>query len=413
MFPEAAAIYMMMKVKFENLEIPYIKQKTQIEREYKYQHEADKRELKEDYEKSKLPESGFMLRSEYEERSLSKDKNTVEIGEAQSPKDSGMKYVPVPKYKLVKYNSSPGLTELSIPRRLNFDREITGQGIVSSDLTFMVYPSIHYYAVADCTTTDLYVIPLDTSLSDVERVMRANIIRRETNPILSTDKSIETPYIFRTLTPIDFTQDNKKLLIKEKTGYRFDGIWKTDVWVYDFENKKATKLPEIREAIANYWAHSKGANLDEKRWDIYPMGFDKDDSNKIIVCAYAFTGKSPIFLGTWSVDVQGVASGLQALNGNYLPISVVGYRLEYDGVESREFVEEEVEAQEKKEKSAKKEEEKLKKAEEKILEEQYKQKVYQKEMEYLYKLQQSKDAFEQTESANRLDLRKIFHIETK
>ena len=93
MFPEAAAIYMMMKVKFENLEIPYIKQKTQIEREYKYQHEADKRELKEDYEKSKLPESGFMLRSEYEERSLSKDKNTVEIGEAQSPKDSGMKYL--------------------------------------------------------------------------------------------------------------------------------------------------------------------------------------------------------------------------------------------------------------------------------------------------------------------------------
>ena len=389
MFSETAAgLYMMLKTKFQNTEIPYLREKPPIAKEYEYQHKADKKELKEEYEKSKMPESGFMLRSEYEERSLSKDKNTVEIEPAKVPEEYGMKYVPVPKYKLVKYNLTPGFTELQIPRRLNFDREFNGQGIVSSDFTFMVYPSIHYYASADCTSTDLYIIPLDTSLSKLERVKQAHIIRREGQPILSTSKDIDTPYIFRTLTPVDFTVDNTKLLIKEKTGYRFDGIWKTDLWIYDFENKKATALPEVREAISNYWAQAKGANLDETRWDIYPMGFDENNQDRIIVCAYAFTGKAPVFLGTWSIDTKGDFSKLQALNGSSLPISIVGYRLEYDGNQSREFTEAEAERLDKQEKEQKKQEKKLKKEEEKIIEQQYKLKLYQKEMEFLYKQQQ-------------------------
>ncbi len=384
----AAGLYMMMKMKFQNTEIPYLREKPPISKEYEYQQKADEKELKEEYEKSKMPESGFMLRSEYEEKSLSKDKNTVEIEPAQTPKEYGMKYVPVPKYKLVKYNLAPGFTELQIPRRLNFDREVNGQGIVSSDFTFMVYPSIHYYASADCTSTDLYVIPLDTSLSNIERVKQANIIRRETKPILSTSKDIDTPYIFRTLTPVDFTPDNKKLLIKEKTGYRFDGIWKTDLWIYDFENKKATALPEVREAIANYWAQTKGANLDESRWDIYPMGFDENNQDRIIVCAYGFTGKAPVFLGTWSIDTKGDYSKLQALSGSSLPVSIVGYKLEYDGNESREHTEAEAERLEKQEKEHNKEVKRLQKEEEKRLEQEYKLKLRQKEMEYLFKQQQ-------------------------
>ncbi len=389
MFSETAAgFYMMMKVKLQNTEIPFLREKPPVAKEYEYQHKADKKEVKEEYEKSKMPESGFMLRSEYEERSLSKDKNTIEVEPAQTPKEYGMKYVPVPKYKLVKYNLTPGFTELQIPRRLNFDREVNGEGIVSSDFTFMVYPAIHYYAYADCTSTDLYVIPLDASLSKLERVKQANIIRREAEPILSTSKDIDTPYMFRTLTPVDFTMDNKKLLIKEKTGYRFDGIWKTDLWIYDFENKKATSLPEVREAIVNYWAQAKGVNLDEHRWDIYPMGFDENNQDRIIVCAYAFTGAAPVFLGTWSIDTQGDFSKLQALNGSSLPISIVGYRLEYDGNETREHTETEAKRLDKQEKEQKKQEKKLKKEEEKVLEQQYKLKLYQKEMEFLFKQQQ-------------------------
>ena len=388
-FDTAAGLYMMMKMQFQNADTLALRSKPPITREYEQQERADKKELKEEYEKSKMPESGFMLRSEYEEKSLSKDKNTIKVEPAKVPEEYGMKYVPVPKYKLVKYNSTPGFVELQIPRRLNFDREVNGQGIVSSDFTFMVYPSIHYYASADCTSTDLYIIPLDTSLSKIERVKQANIIRRDSKPILSTSKDIDTPYIFRTLTPVDFTPDNKKLLIKEKTGYRFDGIWKTDLWIYDFENKKATALPEIREAIANYWAQTKGANLDESRWDIYPMGFDENNQDRIIVCAYGYTGKVPVFLGIWSIDTGGDVSKLQALSGSSLPISIVGYRLEYNGNESREYTEAEEKRLNKEEKEHKKEKKRLQKAKEKKLKQQYKLKLNQLEEKYKYKKQQS------------------------
>lgn len=357
-------------------------EEAQKRKEYKRQLKIDKQEIKEDYEKSQLPESGFMLRSEYEERSKSVDKNKVEVPPVHVPTDAGMKYVPVPKYKIVKYNSVPGHTELKIPRRLNFDREVTGQGIIASDFTFMVYPALRYYAAADCTTADLYVIKLDTKLSEMERVKRANIIRRDTLPILSTDKDIRTPYIFRTLTPVDFTTDNKKLLIKEKTGYRFDGIWKTDIWVYDFDAKKATKLPEIRGAIANYWENAKGVDLDETRWDIYPMGFAEGDNNTVIVSGYAYTGAMPKFLGVWSIDVTGESTKLLALDETEVPVSLVGLRMEYDSVQSREFVEEEIKAAEEKDKAKKKAEKKDREAELKALKKDYKQKIKDKEAEY-------------------------------
>ena len=101
---------------------------------------------------------------------------------------------------------------------------------------------------------------------------KANIVQKEDEPLISTSKSLEDKFVFRTLTPIDFSSDNKKLVVKEKIGYRHDGIWKTDLWIYDFEKKEALKIPQIREAIINYWAETGGVDFEENRWDIYPMG---------------------------------------------------------------------------------------------------------------------------------------------
>lgn len=56
-------------------------------------------------------------------------------------------------------------------------------------------------------------------------------------PILSTDKSITDGYSFRTLTPIDFSPDGSKLLVKEKIGYSKDGIWQTNAIVYDLQQR--------------------------------------------------------------------------------------------------------------------------------------------------------------------------------
>ncbi len=333
MFEALAGMIMAAKVHFQQLKYPFIKRSDHVVAETIYLNEVDKVDEKEKYEKSRMPESGYMTVAEYEAKSRGKSRKEINddiLDKAQMPKDENMVYIPQKKFKLVKYNEPVGSPELTLPRKLNFDRQINAQGIVSGDFTKLVYPAVYYYAQSDCTSCDLFLINLDSTLSDIEKVKKANIVNREKEPLISTSKDIDTKFIFRTLTPIDFSPDNKKLVVKEKVGHRHDGIWKTDLWVYDFETKEARKLPQIRDAIVNYWALTGGVDFDEKRWDIYPMGFDANDENRVVLCAYAYTGDVPKFLGTWSIDVYGENSRLESLSGVSFPVSIVGFRLEQD-----------------------------------------------------------------------------------
>ena len=277
-----------------------------------------------------------------------------------------MKYVPRPIYKLARYNDPPGTAELHIEKKFYADRQVNGASITSPNRDIMVYPTVYYYAYSGSVAGDLFVIPLDKSLPDVERLSRANIIKRNPEPILSTDKSIGERFIFRTMTPVDFSSDGSKLVAKEKIGHSFDGIWKTNLWVYDFNTKQAKMLPEIRDAIKFYWYNEKGLVLDEKRWDIYPLGFDINDPNRIVVEAYGFTGRKTNFLGCWSIDCSGERSMLVSLFDTDAKISVNGYKLVQDGIVNPKEVYSDYKKDKKLAKKMKKDKKKAKKHDKKV-----------------------------------------------
>lgn len=397
-----AGMVMAFKVHVNQMKYPIMKKRDSGVAECIYRNEIEKVDEIEKYEKSNMPESGYMTREEYELKSRAKSKKELqeEVKNPNMPKDSNMVYVPQKTFKLVKYNDPIGSPELTLPRKLNFDRQINAQGIISGDKTIMVYPAVYYYAQTDCTSCDLFMIKLDPSLKDTEKVMKANIVQKEEKPLLSTSKDIDEKYIFRTLTPIDFSSDNKRLVIKEKTGHRHDGIWKTELWVYDFETKESHCLPQIRDAIIEYWAQNEGIDFDEKRWDIYPMGFDANDDNRIIVCAYAYTGEVPKFLGTWSIDVNGVNSKLEALDGYSFPVSVIGYRLVEDSVKDITEVEFEAKLAKKLEKAEDKKVKEAEKYEKKVRKLEHQRKLQQMDMETLYKIQQRKQDLKQLQKNN-------------
>ena len=392
MFSALAGSIMAAKVHFSQIKYPIMKKRDRGVAECIYQNEVDKIDITEKYEKSKMPESGYMTNEEYEALSRAKTKHEIKVTEAEMPSDPNMVYVPQHTFKLVKYNDPVGSPELSLPRKLNFDRQINAQGIISGDKTMLVYPAVYYYAQSDCTSCDLFLIKLDPTLTDTEKAMRANIIQRDETPLISTDKDIDTKFIFRTLTPIDFSSNNKKLVVKEKIGHRHDGIWQTNLWVYDFEKKKAVKLPQIREAIINYWAEAGGVDFDENRWDIFPMGFDANDDNRIIVSAYAYTGDVPQFLGTWSIDTEGNNSKLESKEGSDVPVAVIGYRLAEDSVKDATEVEFEAKQAKQKEKIEKKNIKKTEKFDKKIKKLEYKRKIEQMDMETYMKIQERKKA---------------------
>ena len=390
MFEALAGMVMTTIIHFSQMKYPFIKKKDRVVAETLYQNEVNKLEEEEKYEKSKLPESGYMTVEEYEAKSRAKSKKEIaeEVKGGELPKDSNMVYVPQKTFKLVKYNDPIGSPELNLPRKLNFDRQINAQGIISGDRTMMVYPAVYYYAQSDCTSCDLFMIKLDPKLTDTDKAIYANVVQRVEKPLISTEKDIETKFIFRTLTPIDFSSDNKKLVVKEKVGHRHDGIWKTDLWVYDFENETALKIPQIREAIINYWAEAGGVDFEENRWDIYPMGFDANDDNRIILCAYAYTGEVPKFLGTWSIDVDGTNSKLEDLSGSDFPVSVIGYRLAEDSIKDASEIEFEAKQAKEKEKAEEKQTKKTTKFDKEIKELEYERKIRQMDMETYIKIEQ-------------------------
>lgn len=390
MFSTFAGMIMAAKVHFNQMKYPIVKKNDRGAAECIYQNNVNKIEVTEKYEKSRMPESGYMTREEYEAKSRAKSKKEITITEADIPKDSNMVYVPQKTFKLVKYNDPIGSPELNLPRKLNFDRQINAQGIISGDKTMLVYPAVYYYAQADCTSCDLFLIKLNPSLNDTEKAMRANIIQREETPLISTSKDIETKFVFRTLTPIDFSCDNKKLIVKEKIGYRHDGIWQTDLWVYDFDKKQGKKLPQIRDAIINYWAKNEGVDFEENRWDIYPMGFDANDDDRVVVCAYAYTGDVPKFLGTWSIDTEGENSRLESLEGASIPVSVIGYRLAEDSVKDASEVEFEARQAKKLEKAKEAQAKEEKKLDDRVKRLEYQRKIHEMDMDVYYKLRERK-----------------------
>ena len=164
------------------------------------------------------------------------------------------------------------------------------------------------------------------------------------------------------------------------------------MWVYDFEKREAIKLPQVREAIIDYWAHAGGVDFEENRWDIYPMGFDANDDNRVILCAYAYTGDVPKFLGTWSIDVWGNNAKLESLDGSSIPVSVIGYRLAEDSVKDISEVEFEAKQAKEREKAETKKQKEAEKFDSEVKELEYKRKIQQMDMETMLKIQERKQA---------------------
>lgn len=353
-------------------------------KEAKYIHNIEKREVKEDYERTKgnMKPSGNMTLEEYEMLSIPKDKTREEITIPKPEKAADVKYIPQPDYTIVRYNNPPGSPEISLSERFKYTRQQNAQGIVSPDYSMLVYPAIYYYPDSAVTSCDLFVIPLLENETALNKILKANVMHRNPVPIMSTDKSINDKTAFRTLTPIDFSADSAKLLVKEKIGSSEDGIWQTNAYVYDFAAKTSFELVALREAVIYYWKEYKKVDLNDKRWDIYPLGFDVNEPDRVLAYAYAYTGGAPVFLGSWSIDFQGEEPRLISFTNTEVLASMNGVKIIKSGVvpvQMLKIEEKQAKYEDKLDAKAKKEEEKAKLKEIKV---EYKETVKQMNSEY-------------------------------
>ena len=62
-------------------------------------------------------------------------------------------------------------------------------------------------------------------------------------------------------------------------------------------------------------------------WDIYPVGWDSKNPDRIIVYAFGYTKDEPLFLGTWSIDSDENRSELISPDSTDANIDLNGFGL--------------------------------------------------------------------------------------
>ena len=78
MLEALAGMFMSMKLHFAQLKYPFMKRQDRAVAECIYRNEVDKIGETEKYEKSKLPESGYMTVAEYEAKSRAKTRKEIQ-----------------------------------------------------------------------------------------------------------------------------------------------------------------------------------------------------------------------------------------------------------------------------------------------------------------------------------------------
>jgi len=223
-----------------------------------------------------------------------------------------------------KYNNAPGSREFNL-EKLKTEKSVRSQGVISPDYKFMAYTECYYYPSDRKTLSAFFILPLDTMKGKKQRVINANVFAgaKKTPLISSTNEGLKTA-LFSAFTVVDWSKDNKKIILKEKMGSEYNGIYQTSLWVYFLEAEadegidgnpdgysdssfegQAVKFDKLNETIKQYWFNKELLNLNHYRWDIKPLGFLADNEDIVLNTAYTYDKKNKehIFLGTWGVNI--------------------------------------------------------------------------------------------------------------
>lgn len=254
-------------------------------------------------------------------------------------------------YRVVSFNSPPGQRDIDISRII-YDKTAVSPAILSPDKTKMVYTKCFFYPKFVQTSAAAYFIPIQeesdaynvagenqiniyvmtevTNTADAYTILvNRNNIQQDMTPIVTVGMDTVNQYKFTTLFPLDWSKDSQKIAFKEKMGSNMYGTWITNIIVYNFKTQSWKRLSAVREAIIYWWRVNQKIELKDYMWDIFPVGWDKNNYNRLIVYAFAYTKDKTRYkyLGTWSIDYNEESSALVDDNG-VIDIDLNGFGLQ-------------------------------------------------------------------------------------
>ncbi|MCD7780687.1 MAG: hypothetical protein LUH05_08460 [Candidatus Gastranaerophilales bacterium] len=273
-------------------------------------------------DKSNIP----ITEEDYDIMSADKKRKDFEIPEPEFTQSEEI-ILPDPHYRVVSYNNPPGQRNIDITKVVS-NRTVSSPGILSPDKKKIVYTKCFFYPKFSQIASSAYYVPVQKGINDAyEALYKTNVIQGDVQPIVSVGMDYIQKHQFKTLFPIDWSKDSSKIAFKEKIGSNFETTWQTNVIIYDFKSKSWKRLTAVREAIIYYWRQNKQIELKDYMWDIFPVGWDKKNPDRIIIYAFAFTSDKPLFLGTWSIDFNENKSSLLSIDSTNSEIDLNGFGL--------------------------------------------------------------------------------------
>lgn len=267
--------------------------------------------------------------AQYVEVSKEVKRADMKIAKHEFTHDEKLINLPDPNIVLAKYNKIPGARELDL-RLLLTQHQLVTQGVISPDKSCIAYSVVYSYPTSEQVASEMFVIDVPKNLSLISALKNIHTIDVNREPILKAGTNTLFQYEKRTFTIVDWSEDGKKIAVKEKIGSQTQGPWKTQIWTYDFETGRGYELTALREAIRYYWKNEHQLDLIDYMWDIYPLGWDLYNKDRIVSYAYAYgkDRKGAKFLGTWSIDFKNQRSELMSETSKDFEVSINGYCLE-------------------------------------------------------------------------------------
>lgn len=251
-----------------------------------------------------------------------------ELKQNEPPKTDKKNYYPTPKYIFEKYNYPQGKRELNI-EEIKKDLRSYPYLVADKDCHWVAYPRYYFLSEFNQISSSFFVEKLDTSKTKQKRMLSYNHLQKERRPIVEAGMKEIYPNLFNGLTLVDWSQDSKKVLIKEKVGSTLNGVYKTYLYVYflptEVENGYTKKLVEFDEAIKDYFLNYEDIQITKYRYDIEPLGFSADDDNIVISHCFVYDKNNrKVFMGTWGYDLANKQTILYSKTDPIFSLSING-----------------------------------------------------------------------------------------
>lgn len=269
-------------------------------------------------------EKMVQTKKEWEQKAQNVNLEERKISPYQRPEDKDFKPKSPPHKKFVKYNVLPGHREADLSRIIR-EKDVKSQGVFDPSFKYIAYSQYYYSPEYNQISSELYVQKLKEGATRMQKALSVTPLNAHRTPAIETGTREFQKDLFSTLTIVDFSQDSKKLLVKEKIGSNKEGIFRNYAWVYFMQGDKiewfAIKFSNVNETIKQYHAQNSHIALDNYRWDIKPLGFSKKNPDVIVVESYAWDkDKKEVFLGLWGLNCTDAS--VQLISKNPMPVEL-------------------------------------------------------------------------------------------